>query len=683
MATICASAIHLLVGTTLAYAAAEPPRVGTAVQFPDPGNLSARAQVSGELRQWHKITLTIDGPRASQYGRTVFHFNPVTGELDLDVRPQAGPGGRLGYMHPNPFLDYRMTVTFTHESGAPSYRVPGYFAADGNASETGAMSGNKWRAHLSPDKTGRWDWRVSFVAGVDVAIDENATGQPYLPYDGMSGSFEVSESNKSFPDFRARGRLQYVNQRYPRFAGNQEYFLKAGADAPETLLAYADFDGTYTMMTPDGRGWIGPADGHGLHEYAAHQQDWRKGDPTWKGGKGRGLIGAINYLASRGMNAISFIPNTAGGDGENVWPWVSRNERFHFHVAKLAQWEIVFEHAQRKGLFLHFKLQEQENDAGYPFRAAWNPNTTVPEALDGGVLGRERKLFTREMIARFGHHLALNWNLGEESQMLAEHQRDWAGYFAEHDPYGHLRVIHTGPGFNDQHAVYEPLLGDQSALTGVSLQTQFRNVHAHTLHWINASQQSGQPWAVANDEQGPADWGVPPDPGFQNWDQTLQAPYSIHDVRKYVLWGNLMAGGWGVEYYFGYRPVQNDLNAEDWRSRDQSWSYARHALDFFREHPIPFWELENANPLVGNTNNDNSRYCLAKPNHIYLVYLPDGGRTDLDLTSVTRTFEVLWYDPRNGGDLLHGSIPTVTGGQTVSLGEPPNEPDQDWLVIVR
>ena len=82
-------------------------------------------EIAGALKQWHKVTLTLDGPGAS--------------ERDAD---------------PNPFTDYRMTVTFTHESGTPKYNVPGYFAADGNASETSADSGRKWRAHLSPDKAG-------------------------------------------------------------------------------------------------------------------------------------------------------------------------------------------------------------------------------------------------------------------------------------------------------------------------------------------------------------------------------------------------------------------------------------------------------------------------------------------------------------------------------------------------
>ena len=86
------------------------------------------------------------------------------------------------------------------------------------------------------------------------------------------------------------------------------------------------------------------------------------GDPTWKGGKGKGLIGALNYLAGKGVNAFSFLPYNAGGDGDNVWPFVSRNDKLHWDCSKLDQWGVVFDHATAKGLYLHFKLQENEID---------------------------------------------------------------------------------------------------------------------------------------------------------------------------------------------------------------------------------------------------------------------------------------------------------------------------------
>jgi hypothetical protein len=150
-----------------------------------------------------------------------------------------------------------------------------------------------------------------------------------------------------------------------------------------------------------------------------------------------------------------------------------------------------------------------------------------------------------------------------------------------------------------------------------------------------------------------------------------------------TLWGNLMAGGAGVEYYFGYTLPENDLVAEDWRSRDKSWDFGRIALDFFRANKVPFWTMTNADVLVGNAVGDNSKWCFAKDGEIYLVYLPSGGTTSLDLTKTSGQFNVGWFDPRNGGALKRGSLTSVKAGAAVALGEPPDSPTEDWLVVVR
>jgi len=639
---------------------------------------SATPAITGELRQWHKVTLTFNGPQAN--------------ETDSS---------------PNPFTDYRMIVVFTHESGSPRYEVPGYFAADGDAANTSAGSGNKWRVHVSPDKAGHWNWRASFVAGPNVALLPAATGQPTAP-DGATGSFDVTASNKTAPDFRARGRLQYVGKHYLRFAGTGEYFQKAGADAPETLLAFEDFDNTRTLKTA-------------LHTYAPHVQDWKAGDPSWKNGKGKGLIGAVNYLSSKGVNSMSFLPYNAGGDGDNVWPFVDRDDKLHYDVSKLDQWQIVFDHAQARGLYLHFKLQETENDdgtvgggggrggrGGAAVPAAAAPGAAAPEAagpgegrggpgrgmlapvpcavtvaLDCGDTGRERRLYIRELIARFGYELALNWNLGEENTQTTVQHRAMIQYIHDVDPYDHHVVLHTFP--NQQEEVYQPLLG-QTYLTGVSLQNAWNATHQMTARWVRGSAAAGMPWVVANDEQGSAATGVPPDPGYPGFtgkDNQGNPVQSLHDIRKLTLWGNLMAGGGGVEYYFGYILPDNDLTLENFRSRDKSWDYARIALTFFRSEKIPFWEMSGADLLVGNPTNDNSVFGFAKAGEIYLVYLPNGGTADLDLTGVTGQFSVSWFDPRNGGPLKRGSVATVSAGKKVVLGAAPGSPDEDWLVVVR
>jgi hypothetical protein len=599
--------------------------------------------VTGELKQWHRVTLTLDGPFAR--------------ERDTD---------------PNPFLDYRLTVRFRHESGTPAYDVPGYFAADGNAGETSAEEGTKWRAHLSPDAPGRWSWRVSFVKGPRAAVDPKSAVVPVPGLDGATGAFRVLPTDKTGRDFRGRGRLQYVGGHHLRFAGTGEYFLKAGADAPETLLAFADFDGTVATKKD------AP-----LKTWSPHLRDFRPGDPTWKGGEGKGLIGALNYLARRGANAFSFLTYNAGGDGDNVWPFVARDAKTHYDVSKLDQWRVVFDHAQSLGLFLHFKTQETEND-DERLSHERTPGR-VPEALDGGAVGVERRLYYRELVARFAYLLALNWNLGEENTQTPDEQRAMADAFRELDPYGHLRVIHTHPG--DQDRVYTPLLGDRSSLTGASLQNAWDAAHQRVLRWRRASERAGKPWVVANDEQNDPALGVPPDPGFEGFSgrarEASGREYDVDDVRRYTLWGTLLAGGAGVEYYFGYSLPQNDLLCEDWRSRERSWDFARVALDFFRDERIPFWEMAPADALVGNPEEDNSRYGLAKRGEVYLVYLPRGGRARLDLADTTGRFAVSWLDPRKGGPLQHGSVREVGAGGTVELGEPPAPGTDDWLAVVK
>jgi hypothetical protein len=329
-------------------------------------------------------------------------------------------------------------------------------------------------------------------------------------------------------------------------------------------------------------------------------------------------------------------------------------------------------------VFLHFKLQENESDddrigpQGKPGR--------VPESLDGGACGPERRLYLRELIARFGHHLALNWNLGEENTQSPAEQREMAKFIADTDPYDHLIVIHSFPSQQDK--VYEALLGNQSVLTGASTQNSWKAAHQWTLKWVRASAAAGRPWVVCNDEQNPANQGVPPDPGYKGFagknTTGKEVGYDLHDIRQATLWGTFMAGGAGVEYYFGYQLPENDLLLEDFRSRDKSWDYCRIAVGFFRDHAIPLAKMQNADELVGNAANDNSAYCLAQPGELYLVYLPKGGARELDLTAVRGAFGVAWFNPREGGPLRPAG--RIDGGAKNTLTAPSAD---DWLAIVR
>jgi len=575
---------------------------------------SKEADICGELKKWHTITITFTGP---------------------DTNEEA---------EPNPFLDYRLNVTFT--KGKKQYVVPGYYAADGDAAETSANSGNKWRVHFVPDEKGKWLYKASFRTGPDIALDSDTKAGKAAASDGVKGTFTIGASNKRGRDFRAKGLLKYVGKRYLQFAESGEFFLKGGADSPENFLAYADFDGTFDTAELKREGEA--AGEKFLHRYGPHVRDWKPGDPTWKNGKGKGMIGALNYLASKNMNSVYFIPyNIDGGDGKDVWPWTKPTEKYQFDCSKLDQWEIVFSRMDKLGLMLHIITQETENDQG----------------LDGGELGRQRKLYYRELIARFAHHLALVWNLGEENTNTTSQRKAFCRYIKDLDPYEHPVVMHTFPGKYEE--CYSPLLGYEY-FDGPSLQTN--DTHAQTVKWVDRSVSAGRQWFVSLDEIGPAHTGVKPD----------KDDYWHDEVRKNHLWGHLMAGGAGVEWYFGYKFSHNDLNCEDWRSREHIWELTGYALEFFHKY-LPFTEMSHHDELTPAKND----YCFAKPGQIYAIYLPAGGTTHLDLGSSSSNFSVEWYNPRSGGPLRRGRVAEVAGPGPVAIGHPPQKTDKDWVALIK
>jgi len=576
------------------------------------GKSEAAGIITGELKKWHKVTLTFTGPQTSENAK------------------------------PNPFRDYRLNVIFA--KGEKRYIVPGYYATDGNAAQTGATAGNKWRVHFVPDEVGRWSYTVSFRTGADIALS-NKSGSS-VAFDGVKGSFIVSATDKTGSDHRAKGLLKYVGKRYLQFAETGEHFLKGGADSPENFLGYADFDNTYDSGELKRQGEA--AGDIFIHRYGPHVKDWRPGDPTWKNGKGKGIIGALNYLASKGMNSVYFLPyNIDGGDGKDVWPWTEPGEKFRFDCSKLDQWEIVFSHMDKLGLMLHIITQEQENDQG----------------LDGGELGPQRRLYYRELIARFAHHLALVWNLGEENTNTDAQRKAFCRYIKDLDPYEHPIVCHTFPGKYDE--VYNPLLGYEY-FDGPSLQTS--DTHVQTLKWLDRSASAGRRWFVCLDEIGPAHTGAKPD----------KDDYWHDEVRKKHLWGNLMGGGAGVEWYFGYKFAHNDLNCEDWRSREHLWDMTRYALDFFRRY-LPFTEMTGHDKLTTAKND----YCFARPGQIYAIYLPAGGTTSLALGNKSATFTIEWFNPRTGGSLRMGTVDKITGPGPVTIGYPPKDADKDWVALIK
>lgn len=572
-------------------------------------------QISGELKQWHDVILTFDSPATSESAE------------------------------PNPFLQYRLNVTFTR--GVRKYVVPGYYAADGNAAETSAKSGNKWRVHFVPDETGEWTYVASFREGRDVAVSlDPKAGSPLAP-DGVKGTLRIGRSDKTGRDHRAHGMLRYVGEHYQRYQGSGRYFIQAGTQSPENFFAFFEFDDTVDHggaknRLPDG-----------LHHYEPHVRDWKPGDPIWKGSKGKGIIGALNYLAGKGMNTFYTLTMNIDGDGQEIYPWTSYAERARYDVSKLAQWEIVMSHMDRLGMQLMLITQEEENEQ---------------------MLGRMttlRKLYYRELIARFAHHHALLWDLSEEMDRWRYYKtadiQEICRYFKSLDPWQHpIQYVQWKGELLPDDKGYGRLLGFPH-FDGTAMQHDPENTFDQTRKWVDASAKAGHKWLVGVIEINPTSSGVLPD--------SVDPKHDV--IRKKSIWGNLMAGGSGSVFFFGYAYPDSDLDLEDWRSRDLFWDQQRHAHQFFTRF-LPFHEMRHHEELGAPGN-----WVFAKPGEVYAVYAPEGGEPELDLTAVNGAFEVTWYDPRHGGDLQKGSVGEVSGGGRRKLGRAPRDAGLDWAVLVR
>lgn len=579
-------------------------------------------QITGEMKQWYPVIVTIDGPQVDESEST--------------------------------YRNYRLEVTFT--KGSESYKVPGFFAADGNAGETSATSGNKWRAIFTPDEIGTWNYSVSLRTGTDIAISLVATAGAPTTGDAGTGSFTISAPSANEPGFFAKGKLNYVGEHYGQFAGNKEWFVKAGPGSPEDFFGYHEFDNT--VDGPNHSSSTQQYDKYlvnGLHQYPTHAADWKTGDPTWKGGKGKAIIGVLNYLSSIGVNCLYMIPFTINDDADNTWPWTSRDSHMSYDVSKLAQWDIVFTHMDKLGISPLYYLCESSNSKFL---------------FENNTLGKKYLIYYREIMARFGYHLGMRFNLGEELQFTADQQKTASTFLKNIDPYNIIVCGHSNYKRVNQLPMFEALLGhaDYDG-PNYQLHSTDNKDHLDIIMWRDKSAAAGKKWIVANDES----------TGIDNT--------SSGETKMLTLtWRTFMAGGEGMVQYTAYGDYTiGDITLENFRLIEKTQKILVAGKNLFQKAEInPFLpEMKNANALVGNPSGNDAPFCLAKKGEKYIVYRTSStNQKPLDLTGATGSFTVKWYDAKNGGNFQNGSVTTVIGGGSVNLGNPPSNATGPWAIFV-
>ncbi len=556
----------------------------------------------------------------------------------LEFLVRGLPTNKLG-TDPNPFLDIRLQVEFVGPSGQ-RYLLPGFYDGDGR----GGGTGNVWKVWFTPDEPGPWSWELSYRIGANVAIDlaEDA-GAPFGT-NGLAGSLNVLPKPEDAVGFRRFGMLEYAGGHYMKFSDGP-YFLQTGVGSPENLMSTFAFDNAQDA------GNIGI-----IHRYGPHEADWEVGDPLFSGNNSgldsRGIIGALNYLSDQGLNSVYLLLMNLGGDSRDVFPFVGATgsdfDNRHFDIPRLYRWNQVFEHAQSKGIFLHMLFGETEID-----NELW---------LDNGTLGVERKLYYREMVARFAHLPGVKWNLTEENDFSPAQLDQFADYISALDPYDHPICVHT---HLNNIATYDPLYGDPR-YSASSMQYMPDSASELTELLRERSTAAGRPWIIDMDEQGTADLGL--------------APSNQDDMRKRVLYDVLFSGG-NLQWYLGYNPlpIGGDVDIEDFRTRADMWNYTRYARTFIEQN-LPFWEMEPADELVtGESSILGGAEVFIKPGEHYAIYYPRALQTGtLNLSAAPGVYQRRWFNPRTG--VFQGEHDSVTGGGPVAVGLPPGQTGEDWVV---
>jgi hypothetical protein len=397
--------------------------------------------------------------------------------------------------------------------------------------------------------------------------------------DGYRGSFKVLRPPEDAPKFYRWGRLRYVGEHYLKFMDGP-YWIKGGTDEPEEFL---------------GEGVMG---------------DWE--------GKKR----AIDYLAGKGVNSIYIMLHNVLGDYRNVCPWLMdpaisnpvREQSERFDLPKLARWEELFGYIQSKGIVLHLVLEDD---------SAWT--------------GFNRELYYREMVARFSHHPAIIWNLGEEfnENYSFEEAVKFLKMLRDLDPYDHPVTVHN---VNDPKRAREMV---EAGFDLTSIQTSEQPPSAHNslaLSWWRNSESAGKPLVVSFDEGRPAT-----------------------DRRN--VWAVYMGGGM-------WEAIAKRVREGGFEVEDRFWDEMRYARDFMED--LPLWKMEPRNDLVEG----EGTYCFAAPGELYAVYTGKGDRIRVDLSGASGIFKARWFNPRRGK--FERSF-EVKGGGKVEL-KPPD--GNDWALLI-
>ncbi len=149
----------------------------------------------------------------------------------------------------------------------------------------------------------------------------------------------------------------------------------------------------------------------------------------------------------------------------------------------------------------------------------------------------------------------------------------------------------------------------------------------------------------------PADWISPNPDAAGGYNYRTNPPPA--DGKKVILsdtdhlWGIGGNPDWVWKSFVrGHHPLFMDPydNRVLGKAEPESWNPVRESMG----HARRLAERLDLAALTPREDLASTRYCLADPGRQYVIYLPDGGQVEVDLSAADKPLAVEWLDPRAG-----------------------------------
>lgn len=513
----------------------------------------------------------------------------------------------------NPFHDAALIGEFTSPSGK-ALTVEGFH--DG---------GDTWRLRFTPDEEGEWRYLLR-GEGVELLC---------------------------------RGRLQCVKS-------ENHGFIRIHPDNP---YAFAHADGVPFFPMGDTC--------YGLYDDSPITPELRR-----------------EYLETRRRQRFNFVRMSIGHSYERAqreptyWAWGGSPERpdlDRFNPAFFRGFDDLLRQMQRNGMNAELLLL---NLYRLPFT---DPRQWTP--------ARERQ-WLRYIVARYAAFPNLFlWTVSNEYETHPDGQyrldqpedvqwaRATARFVKQLDPYGHPVTVHpvvsaSTKGASPRDPYESPwrigeFFGEGDDIDVLSHQT---GQHGEGTAWDETLQcWTGDSVELATSLRADRRYRKPvlnTENGYEYLRGRSTERKQVHHTDKVrrSAWRIVCGGGYfaaGFHGTIGHSDIWNRMDAPNQYTFVIAGEGAAEQLGILYDYftSLPFWRMQ---PFDGATG--ELAVALTEPGQVYVVYLPHGGPTTVDLSSASGQFAVQWFDPRTGA-VADGK--PAQGGSRNSF-ESPGE--GDWVL---